>query len=72
MIDRPLSIFIASASEGLEVANAVRDALRGYARFDARVWKEGTFKPSMTFIEALEASNSNFGCFLSTYCDHFP
>jgi predicted small integral membrane protein len=22
--------------------------------------------------ELLKASNSNFGCFLSTYCDHFP
>jgi hypothetical protein len=55
MIDRPLSIFIASASEGLDVANAVRDALRGNTGFEPRVWNEGTFKPSMTFIEALEA-----------------
>jgi CRP/FNR family transcriptional regulator, cyclic AMP receptor protein len=54
MIDAPLSIFIASASEGLDVANAVRDAFRGNTRFEPRVWNEGTFKPSMTFIEALE------------------
>src|SRR5437016_6173624 len=54
MIDRPLSIFVGSASEGLDVANAVRDALGSNMGFEARVWNKGTFKPSMTFIEALE------------------
>jgi hypothetical protein len=53
-MERPLSIFIASASEGLDVANAVRDVLRGNIGFEPRVWNESTFKPSMAFIEALE------------------
>jgi CRP/FNR family transcriptional regulator, cyclic AMP receptor protein len=55
MIDRPFTIFIASASEGLELANAVRDGLGRDIRFRPRVWNQGTFKPSMTFIESLEA-----------------
>jgi hypothetical protein len=55
MIDRPLRIFIASASEGLDVANAIRDILRSNMDFEAKVWNQRTFKPSMTFIEALEA-----------------
>ena len=54
MVDRPLDIFIASASEGLEVANAVRDGLRRFPHLRPRVWTQGTFAPSMTFIEALE------------------
>jgi len=53
--DPALSIFIASASEGLEVATALRDALQSNKGFEARVWNETTVKPSMTFIEALEA-----------------
>src|SRR5512132_3487482 len=55
MIDRPLRIFIASASEGLDVANAIRDILGSNMDFEAKVWNQRTFKPSMTFIEALEA-----------------
>src|SRR5262245_26079737 len=54
MIDHPLNIIIASASEGLDVANAVRDALQSDTLFNPRVWNEGTFKPSKTYIEALE------------------
>jgi CRP/FNR family cyclic AMP-dependent transcriptional regulator len=54
MIDTRLNIFIASASEGLDVANAVRDALGSNIGFQPRIWNEGTFKPSVTFIEALE------------------
>ena len=54
MTDTPLNIFIASASEGLDVAKAVRDALRTNVSFQPRIWNEGTFKPSMTFIDALE------------------
>ena len=54
MVDRPLDIFIASASEGLEVANAVREALGRRSHLRPRVWAEGTFTPSMTFIEAIE------------------
>jgi hypothetical protein len=50
----PLDIFVASASEGLDVANAVRDALGRNTRLRPRLWNEGTFKPSMTFIEAIE------------------
>jgi hypothetical protein len=53
-MNTPLNIFIASASEGLDVANAVRDALGRNIGFQPRIWNEGTFKPSMTFIEALE------------------
>ena len=55
MVARPLDIFVASASEGLAVAKAVRDALARDTRLQPRVWNEGTFKPSMTFIEAIEA-----------------
>lgn len=55
MVERPLSIFIASASEGLDVATAVRDSLERDRRFAPRIWNEGTFKPSLTFIEAVEA-----------------
>jgi hypothetical protein len=55
MADRPLNIFIASASEGLDVAKAVRDVLGRNTRLKPRVWNEGTFKPSMTFIEAVES-----------------
>src|SRR5262249_44552256 len=55
MTDRPLDIFIASASEGLEVANAIRDELARFSSFKPRVWSDRTFKPSMTFIEAVEA-----------------
>ena len=54
MTDTTLNIFIASASEGLDVAKVVRDALRTNIGFQPRIWNEGTFKPSMTFIEALE------------------
>src|SRR5438132_1480995 len=54
MTDTTLNIFIASASEGLDVAKAVRDALQTNIGFQPRIWDEGTFKPSMTFIEALE------------------
>lgn len=54
-MDRPLIIFIGSASEGLEVANAVCDALRSNRDFAPTVWDERTFKPSLTYIEALEA-----------------
>jgi Predicted nucleotide-binding protein containing TIR-like domain len=55
---RPLRVFIASASEGLDVAHAVRNALRNNELFQPIVWNEGSFKPSMTFIEALEAELS--------------
>ena len=56
MMDRPLIIFIGSASEGLGVADAVCDALRSNRDFAPTVWDEGTtFKVSMTYIEALEA-----------------
>lgn len=54
-MNESVSIFIASASEGLDVAKAFRDALQTTHGFQPRVWNESTFKPSMTFIEALEA-----------------
>jgi predicted nucleotide-binding protein len=54
MTDRKPRIFIASASEGLDVANAVRDALKASICCDPRVWNESTFKLSKTFIESLE------------------
>jgi len=51
--NRPyLGIFIASASEGLDVANAIRDVLKSSRAFAPRVWNESTFEPGMTFIEA--------------------
>lgn len=46
-------VFIASASEGLSLANCLRDCL-GEAGLSVRVWNEGTFKLSQTFIESLE------------------
>ena len=58
MTDRSLRVFIASASEGLSIANGVRDALRVHADLEPKVWNEGTFKPSQTFIESLEAELS--------------
>ena len=68
MIDGPLSIFIASATEGLQVANAVRDALKRKKGFKAKVWNIGTFKPSITFIETLEAelARSDFAVLVLT------
>lgn len=51
----PLRVFIASASEGLEVANAVRQALQEDERLQPILWNEGIFKPSLTFIESLES-----------------
>src|SRR5215471_6272910 len=55
MKSRPLRVFIASASEGLAVANDVRNALQKDRRLEPNLWNEGTFKPSLTFIESLEA-----------------
>jgi hypothetical protein len=49
-----LKVFIASASEGLDVANALRDCLIDADRIDAKVWDQGAFKSSLTFIESLE------------------
>src|SRR4051794_11120455 len=54
MVAGRLRVFIASASEGLEVANAVRDTLRDHGAFDPKVWAGEKFKPGLTFIEALE------------------
>jgi hypothetical protein len=66
-----LRVFIASASEGLDVAKAVRDTLGGYG-FKAAIWNEGTFKPSRTFIEALEAelAQSDFAVLTLTPDDY--
>ena len=58
MAAQPLRIFVASASEGLEVANAVCDVLRGHDRIDPRIWTEDIFKLGLTYIEALEAELS--------------
>jgi hypothetical protein len=55
MKSQPLRVFIASASEGLEVANAVRKALQEDERLQPILWNEGTFKPSLTNIESLES-----------------
>jgi hypothetical protein len=52
---QPLRVFIASASEGLEVAKAVRQALQEDESLQPILWNEGTFKPSLTFIESLES-----------------
>jgi hypothetical protein len=55
MADRSLTIFIGSASEGLEVATAVRNVLARNPLLKPRVWNEGTARLSMTVIESLEA-----------------
>lgn len=44
--------FIGSSSEGLAVANAIRDLL--FDVTDCQVWTEGVFLPGRTFIETLE------------------
>ncbi len=49
-----VKIFVASASEGLQVAHALGKVLEDHEGFRPCVWDEGTFKPSLTFIEALE------------------
>jgi hypothetical protein len=51
----PIRVFVASASEGLELATAVSDALQSRQQFEARLWNAGTFKPSLYFIDSLEA-----------------
>jgi len=53
-MENRLNVFIASATEGLDVANAVRDVLNANPAFDARVWDQGAFQTSLTFIESLE------------------
>lgn len=50
----PIRVFIASSSEHLEVARTIRDLLSGDAHIAPRVWDEGTFKLSRTYIESLE------------------
>jgi Predicted nucleotide-binding protein containing TIR-like domain len=54
MIGRPLRVFIASASEGLDVAIAVRDNLGSCPGFEPRLWSEDTFQISQTVVESLE------------------
>lgn len=56
MNSAPLNVFIASASEGLAVANEVRKALDRRKVFAATVWNAGVFEKSLTFIESLEAA----------------
>ena len=48
-----LRVFIASASEGTEVAVAVRDLL-AKENIDPHFWDDGTFELSQTYIESLE------------------
>src|SRR5437868_4760216 len=62
-MNQPIRVFVASASEGLELAAAVRDELQLRQRFEASLWNAGTFKPSLFFIESLEAelAQSDFG-----------
>ena len=43
-----------SPSEGLDVANLLRDTLNTGDRIDAEVWDQDTFQSSLTFIESLE------------------
>lgn len=46
-------VFIASTSEALGLANALRGALSGEV-YDVKVWTDSIFKPGLTNIEALE------------------
>jgi len=55
MMERPIRVFVASASEGLDLAKLVRDALHGRRQIEARLWNEGSFKPGLYFVESLEA-----------------
>lgn len=53
----PSRVFIASASEGLDVAHAVRDALsveRLAGILSPKVWDKDVFHESYTFIESIE------------------
>src|SRR4051812_5997355 len=54
MTVQPMRVFIASASEGLDVATFVRDELHSRYQLEAKLWK-GSFKPSLFFLESLEA-----------------
>jgi len=60
-VDKRLKVFIASASEGLEVANLLRDCLKS-DRIDAEVWDQDTFQSSLTFIESLEEKLDQSDC----------
>ena len=53
-MEKPYRVFIGSASEGLEVAKAVRSQLDRDQAFDTHLWDKGTFEPSLSFIESLE------------------
>ena len=50
----PIRVFIASSSEHLDVANTIRNRLLRGGTVDPKVWNEGTFKLSKTYIESLE------------------
>ena len=62
MTDTTLNIFIASASEGLDVAKVVRDALRTNIGFQPRIGNVACFKLSMTFIELVAGTRSKRFC----------
>lgn len=49
-----LRVFIASSSEGLEVANVIRDLLGRNRNLEPAIWNKGTFELSRTYIESLE------------------
>jgi hypothetical protein len=53
---KPYNVFIASASEGLAVAEGVRSQIQRDGAFEVQLWNEGTFKPSLTYIESLEGA----------------
>jgi predicted nucleotide-binding protein len=63
-------IFIASSSEALALANALKAALSG-EHCDVNVWTDGIFVPGMTNVEALEdeLSKADFAVILLSHDD---
>lgn len=55
LMNEPLTVFIASAIEGREVAKSVKAKLQAHSELLPYLWdEEGVFEPSLAFIESLE------------------
>lgn len=58
--DQPI-LFIGSSTEGLPVATGIRDAVQG-ADLIVRLWSDGVFETSRTFIESLVELSKDADC----------